>query len=86
MDLLLVEPSGALGPRLVEILKEAAEARDNKLTSGEYDETTWAARSWLSFVRQRISVAVNKSAAHEIGLALGLSVATDPRTGGGRGA
>ena len=61
LDLLLVEPSGACGPRLRELLKQAAEARDNKLTSSEYDETTWAARSWLTFVRQRISCAIVKS-------------------------
>ena len=56
MDALLVEPSGACGPRLAELLVEAAEARSNKLTSSEYDETTWSARTWLTFVRQRISV------------------------------
>ena len=77
-----MEPSGACGPRLRALLKEAATARDNKLTSSEYDETTWAARSWLTFVRQRISCAIVKSASHEIALALGLSVATDPRGGG----
>ena len=33
---LLVEPSGACGPRLAE---QAAEGRSNKLTSSEYDET-----------------------------------------------
>ena len=39
VDALLVEPSGACGPRLTELLVEAAEARSNKLTSSEYDET-----------------------------------------------
>ena len=72
---LLVEPSGACGPELVQLLKDAAESRSNKLTSSEYDETTWSARTWLTFVRQRISLA----SSHEIAQALGMSVATDPR-------
>ena len=37
-----VEPSGACGPELVQLLKDAAESRSNKLTSSEYDETTWS--------------------------------------------
>ena len=31
-------------------LQRAADWRQNKLTSSEYDETTWSARTWLSFV------------------------------------
>lgn len=61
------------------ILQLGADYRDNKLTAGEYDETTWSARSWLTFVYQRIGVATQRAAAMEIGLALGLSMATDPR-------
>jgi len=76
---LLVEPSGACGPELVQLLKDAAESRSNKLTSSEYDETTWSARTWLTFVRQRISVAIALASSHEIAQALGMSVATDPR-------
>ena len=44
-----------------------------------YDETTWAARKWLPFVLQQISVAVQLAMAQEIAEALGLSVAADPR-------
>ena len=43
------------------------------------DETTWAARKWLPFVLQQISVAVQLAMAQEIAEALGLSVAADPR-------
>ena len=60
-------------------LRAAAEWRSNKLTSSEYDETTWSARTWLTFVAQRLSVAVQLSVAQEAAEALGLSVAADPR-------
>ena len=56
-----------------------AGGRNNKLTSSEYDETTWSARTWMTFVAQRISVAVQLSSAQEVAEALGLSVAADPR-------
>ena len=59
--------------------RAAAEWRSNKLTSSEYDETTWSARTWLTFVAQRLSVAVQLSVAQEAAEALGLSVAADPR-------
>ena len=77
--LLLCETFGGLGPELVEHLRRAAEYRDNKLTASEYDETTWSARSWLSFAKQRISIALHRAVATEIGQALGLAVGTDPR-------
>ena len=43
------------------------------------DETTWSARTWLSFVSQRLSVPTQLAAAQEVAEALGLSVAADPR-------
>ena len=64
---------------LVKLLQTAAEHRDNALTAAEYDETTWAARNYMAFVAQRISVAAQISMAQEIAEALGLSVAADPR-------
>ena len=70
---------GGLSPALTSVLREAADWRSNKLTSSEYDETTWSARTWLTFVAQRISVAVQLSMAQEAAEALGLSVAADPR-------
>ena len=50
-----------------------------RLVSSEYDETTWAARNYMAFAAQRISVAAQISLAQEIAEALGLSVAADPR-------
>ena len=61
------------------LLREAAEWRKNKLASSEYDETTWAARTWTSFTSQRISVAAQLAMAQEAAEALGMSVAADPR-------
>ena len=76
---LLVETFGGLGPELLELLRSAAEFKSNKLSEGEYSETTWAARTWLTFVLQRISVAVHKAVAKEVSEALGFSAAVDPR-------
>ncbi len=53
--------------------------RANKLTASEYDETTWSTRTWMAFTTQRLSVAVQYSAAQKVTEALGLSVAADPR-------
>ena len=55
------------------------EERQNRLSTGEYDQTTWAAHTWMSFTTQKLSVALHRAVAMEIGLALGLSVAADPR-------
>ena len=76
---LLVECFGGMGPELVELLKELAEARNNRLNAGEYDATTWAARSWTAFSTQKLSVAVHLAAAHEVAGALGLATAGDSR-------
>ena len=51
----------------------------SKLASSEYDETTWAARTWTSFTSQRISVAAQLAMAQEAAEALGMSVTADPR-------
>ena len=59
----------------MELLKQLAEERQNRLSTGEYDQTTWSARTWMSFTVQKLSVALHRAAAMEIGLALGLSVA-----------
>ena len=76
---LLLETFGGFSPEVVSTLREAAEWRKNKLASSEYDETTWAARTWTSFVSQRISVVAQLAMAQEAAKALGLSVAADPR-------
>ena len=57
------------------------EERQNKLNSSEYDLTTWAARTWMSFSVQKISVAVQMASTGEIIHALGLAAAGDPRGG-----
>jgi hypothetical protein len=76
---LLVETFGGFGPELLELLRGAAEFKCNKLSAAEYDETTWSARTWLTFAMQRVSVAVHKAVAREVSDALGLSAAVDPR-------
>ena len=48
---LLVETFGGCAPPLMSALQRAADWRQNKLTSSEYDETTWSARTWLAVVR-----------------------------------
>ena len=47
-------------------LQEAAAIRSDRLSHDEYDETTWSARTWTTFAAQRISVALQRSAALEI--------------------
>ena len=76
---LLVETLGGMGPELTALLRELADERQNRLTAGEYDDTTWSARTWLAFSTQRLSVAIHRAAALEIGRALGLSTFEDPR-------
>ena len=49
------------------------------MVASEYDETTWAARKFIPFAAQRISVAAHISLAQEVAEALGLAVACDPR-------
>ena len=71
---LLVETFGGFSPQLLELIGEAAEIRQDKLTKGEYDEATWATRGFSVFIMQRISVAVHVCAAEEIARACGGSV------------
>ena len=75
---LLVETMGGIGPALLELLKDAAERRGNKLTHGEYEtEATWSTRKYMPFVMQRISIAVQMAAALEIRQALGVGLAPE---------
>ena len=50
---LLVETFGGLGPALDQLLTEAAEARSNKLTRGEYEEASWATRTWKTLATHK---------------------------------
>ena len=76
---LLVETFCGFGPALLALLRDAAEFKSNRLSAAEYDETTWSARTWLTFVVQHVSVAVHKAVAREASDALGLTAAVDPR-------
>ena len=76
---LLVETFGGFGPGLVDTLRKAAEWRQNRLVASEYDEATWATRTFQPFVCQRISVAVQLAMAQQIAEALRMSTAADPR-------
>ena len=73
---LCVETFGGMGKELVELIKEAAAVRGNKLTHGEFEaEATWSTRKFMPFVMQRISVATQIAAASEIRQALGMGMA-----------
>jgi hypothetical protein len=77
---LLFETFGGFGPETMGLLEALADERGNKLNKGEYEVTTWSARKWMSFVCQQISVALHRAAAAEIAHAMGMSVASDPRS------
>ena len=64
---------------MVELLRELREERGNKLAKSEHDLATWSTRNWLTFTRQKLSVAVHLAAANEIGQALGLAHGADTR-------
>ena len=56
--------------------------RSNKLTTSERRirrDDVVSARTYMAFTTQRLSVAVQYSAAQEVAETLGLSVAADPR-------
>ena len=38
----------------------------NKLSRSQYDETTWSARTWMSYQTQRLSVCLHKEVAFEL--------------------
>ena len=78
-QVLLVETFGGFGAGMRDLLKAAVECKANRLTSAEYDETTWSARTWRSFAVQRIGVAVQCAVAFELRDACGMSFAGDPR-------
>ena len=69
------ETLGGFSPDVCQLLKELAEVRDNRLSKAEYDDTTWAARSWTAWAAQQLSVAVQLAAAEEMAHALGIATA-----------
>ena len=78
---LVFETFGGFDQTVERLLKRMAGAVGNKLSKRQYDETTWSARSWLSFQSQKLSVALHIAMAWELGAELGLGVcgAADPR-------
>ena len=76
---LLFESFGGFSPDVVHLMRDLAEERQNRLNKAEYELTTWAARTWLSFSTQKISVALHRAASLEIAHALGLSTGADER-------
>ena len=76
---LLFETFGGFGGGVVELLREAAVARGNKLQGSEYDATTWSARTWTSFVAQRVSCALMRQVAWEMATAMELTRVRDAR-------
>ena len=79
ISLLLFESFGGFSPDVVHLMRDLAEERQNRLNKAEYELTTWAARTWLSFSAQKISVALHRAASLEIAHALGLSTGADER-------
>ena len=76
---LLAEVFGGFGPELEQLIDELARERQDKLNRNEYDETTWSARTWKTFTRQKLSVALHRAVATELVQALGLSHVADTR-------
>lgn len=63
---LLFETLGGFSPDVVKWLRYTAHAVHNKLSRTQYDETTWGARTWMSFQTQRLSVCLHKAVAFEL--------------------
>ena len=67
MRLLLFESFGEFGKGVGEILWDAANVLQNKLTRAQYlDEVTWTTKSWLGLQKQRISVVLHTAIAEQI--------------------
>ena len=74
---LLFETLGGFSPDVCQLLKELAEVRDNRLSKAEYDDTTWAARSWggVGGAAAQRRAACRLAAAEEMAHALGIATA-----------
>jgi hypothetical protein len=80
---MLFETLGGFSSDFFGLLKRAAADVNNMLTSTQYEETTWSARSWMAFASQQISVALHLAVAHGIQSAMdarGVSAGGDPRS------
>ena len=76
---LLFSTFGGFSPDVLELVRRAAESRGNKLRGSEYDDATWASRSWTSYVMQRLSCALARAVAFEMATAMGLPRSHDAR-------
>ena len=76
---LLFETWGGWGPGSVALLRWAAETRGNKLRNGEYDDTSWSARTWMGYTAQRVSCALARAVAWELATAMSLTRVRDAR-------
>ena len=67
VQLLQFESFGGFGKGVGEILWDAANVLQNKLTRAQYlDEVTWTTKSWLGLQKQRISVVLHTAIAEQI--------------------
>ena len=76
---LLFEVWGGWSPAVVELMRRSAVERGNRLTRNEYDQATWATRTWHTFGAQRVSCALTRSMAYAVARELELTTARDPR-------
>ena len=51
----------------------------NKLRGGEYDDTSWSARTWMGYTAQRVSCALARAVAWELATAMSLTRLRDAR-------
>ena len=81
VELYNFETFGGFGKGVTCLLKELSAIVMNKLTTAQYEETTWGARGWLAFQSQRLSVKLHLAVAYQIGQELGLAACrgADPR-------
>ena len=74
VELYNFETFGGFGKGVTCLLKELSATVMNKLTTAQYEETTWGARGWLAFQSQRLSVKLHLAVAYQIlGQELGLA-------------
>ena len=72
VQVLLVETFGGMAPQLLDLLARAAAEVENRLNKAQYDDTTWAARTWMSYATHQLSVSLHRSVAWEAANAMGV--------------
>ena len=81
VDALLFETYGGYGPGTMRLLYQLAAEVGGKLSAAQFEQTSWSARTWLSYSCQKISIALHLATAHEIASELGIAAVfgTDSR-------